>query len=83
MIQSEKVRENRVRLQADRQGFRLARSRRRDPAARDFGTYSLLEVATDAPVLSAEPLARVEAWLAARSEHARALRVLYERAHSC
>ena len=83
MIQSEKVTENRVRFQANRQGFRLARSRRRDPAAIDFGTYSLFDHVTDAPVLSAESLARIEAWLAARSEHARALRTLYERAHSC
>ena len=40
--QSEKVRENRLRRMADRQGLRLEKSRRRDPRALDFGTYMLV-----------------------------------------
>jgi len=38
-----KVRENRVRRAADRQGLRLSRTRRRDPLAVDFGTYTLTD----------------------------------------
>jgi hypothetical protein len=37
--QSEKVRENRLRRMADRQGFQLVRSRRRDPLAVDYGWH--------------------------------------------
>ena len=36
---SEKVRENRLREAAKRQGFRLAKSRRRDRLATDYGWY--------------------------------------------
>jgi hypothetical protein len=42
--QMEKVRENRLRRMADRQGLRLVKSRRRDPRALDFGTYMLVDV---------------------------------------
>jgi hypothetical protein len=38
---SEKVRENRLRRMAARQGFALSKSRRRDPRAYDFGTWQL------------------------------------------
>lgn len=41
MDDSAKVRENRIRRMADRQGYRLLKSRRRDPLATDFGTYRL------------------------------------------
>jgi len=48
----EKVRENRARRAADRQGLRLKRSGRRDPRALDFGTYWLLDATRrDAPVV--------------------------------
>jgi hypothetical protein len=40
--ESEKVRENRLRRMADRQGFRLEKSRRRDHRALDFGRYYLV-----------------------------------------
>jgi hypothetical protein len=36
---ADKVRENRLRRMAERQGFRLVKSRRRDPRAVDYGTY--------------------------------------------
>jgi hypothetical protein len=37
-----KIRENRLRRMADRQGLALERSRRRDPRAVDYGTYRLI-----------------------------------------
>lgn len=42
-----KVRENRLRRAAERQGLQLQKSRRRDPRAWDFGTYSLVSVRTN------------------------------------
>ena len=36
-----KVRENKARRAAERQGYALNRNRRRDPRALDYGTYSL------------------------------------------
>jgi hypothetical protein len=38
---SEKVRENRLRRVAGRRGWTLSKSRRRDPLAVDFGTWTL------------------------------------------
>ena len=46
----EKIRENRLRRMAQRQGLVLSRSRRRDPRALDFGTYMLLSAKTSAVV---------------------------------
>jgi hypothetical protein len=43
MADAEKVRENRLRRMADRQGLRLVKSRRRDPRASDYGTYVLVD----------------------------------------
>jgi hypothetical protein len=40
---NEKVRENRLRRMAERQGLRLVKSRRRDPFARDFGVYWVVD----------------------------------------
>ena len=45
--QGEKVRENRLRRMAERQGLRLEKSRRRDPRAVDYGTYRLVDVANN------------------------------------
>lgn len=45
---AEKVRENRLRRMAERQGLRLEKSRRRDPRAIDYGTYQLVDVVTNA-----------------------------------
>lgn len=42
MDKSEKVRENRLRRMAVRQGFRLVKTRRLDPLALDYGTYRLV-----------------------------------------
>jgi hypothetical protein len=40
---ADKVRENRVRRMAARQGLRLVKSRTRDPRALDYGSYMLLD----------------------------------------
>lgn len=39
----DKVRENRLRRMAQRQGFLLRKSRRRDPLAIDYGLYVLVD----------------------------------------
>jgi hypothetical protein len=44
MTDSLKVHENRLRRVAHRQGLSLAKSRRRDTRAYDFGTYRLLDI---------------------------------------
>jgi hypothetical protein len=36
--------ENRLRRAADRQGYRLEKSRTRDPRAADYGTYQLVDI---------------------------------------
>ena len=65
----EKVRENRMRRKAERQGLRLDKSRRRDPRASDYGMYMLVDVATNGVVAGAETgrhsmsLDEVDDWL--------------------
>jgi hypothetical protein len=44
MEQSIKVRENRLRRMAERQGLRLLKNPRRDPHATDFGSYMLTDM---------------------------------------
>lgn len=44
MSNTEKVRENRLRMMADRQGLRLLKSRTRDPNALTFGGYQLVDL---------------------------------------
>jgi hypothetical protein len=41
---AEKVFEIRLRRAAERQGLRLVKSRRRDPRALDYGTYTLADL---------------------------------------
>ena len=48
--QAEKIRENRLRNMAGRQGLRLTKARRRDPQALDYGTYMLIDANTNALV---------------------------------
>jgi len=56
---------------ADRQGFRLEKSRRRDPRAWDFGTYQLVDPRTNVIVASDHAIGRgygldldaIEEWL--------------------
>ena len=46
----EKVRENRMRRMAQRQGWRLIKSKRRDPRAVDFGQFWLVDIYTNGAV---------------------------------
>jgi|DEB19_MinimDraft_3_1074340.scaffolds.fasta_scaffold688818_1 hypothetical protein len=41
MENAEKVRENRLRRWAEGQGYKLEKSRRRDPRAKDYGQFTL------------------------------------------
>jgi hypothetical protein len=52
MDATDKVRENRLRHPAQRQGLTLAKSRRRDPNAFDYGSYMLVDPNTNAVVAS-------------------------------
>ena len=64
-----KIRENRLRRMAERQGVALVKSRRRDPRALDYGKYMIVDPTTTGIVQgagSAGPcmdLDDVEAWL--------------------
>jgi hypothetical protein len=49
----EKIRENRLRRMAERQGLRLMKSPRRDPHADHYGTYMLVDASTNAIVATA------------------------------
>lgn len=55
MTDPEKVRENRLRRMASRQGLMLKRSRRRDPRASDYGCYWLIDAWTNVVVAGAGP----------------------------
>jgi len=48
--QSEKVRENRLRAMAERQGLALHKSRRRDPRAIDYGGWMIVDTFTNSVV---------------------------------
>ena len=65
MDQAEKVRENRLRRMAHRQGLKLEKSPRRDPLARDYGGYRITR--SNRPVAGGSTykldLAAVEAYL--------------------
>jgi hypothetical protein len=66
-----KVRENRLRRMADRQGLRLVKSRSRDPRAVDYGLYALIDHNTGGAVnpaianrwICSWTLDEVESWL--------------------
>lgn len=47
----EKVRENRLRRMAGRQGLGISKSRRRDPRAIDFGGYMLYDLSSKGLIL--------------------------------
>lgn len=59
----QKVRENRLRRMAQRQGLELHRSRRRDPRALDYGTYWLTDAAGNPVAADPGTLDDVERWL--------------------
>lgn len=50
MQENPKVRENRLRRMADRQGLRLLKSRSRDERAIDYGLYALIDIDTNSAV---------------------------------
>ena len=60
---SDKVRENRLRRMADRQGLEIHKSRRRDPRAIDYDRWLILDARTNAVVAGTEgtPSARPDA----------------------
>jgi hypothetical protein len=62
----EKVRENRLRRMATRQGLQLVKSRRRDPRALDYGTYWLVDE-SGVEVASGDADA-IERWLTGEAE---------------
>jgi hypothetical protein len=43
----DKVRENKLRRMADRRGYRLIKSRSRDPGALDYGLYAVIDIQTN------------------------------------
>jgi len=53
----DKVRENKLRRMAERQGRKLEKSRRRDPRAVDYGGYMLLDARTNAVIAGDSPFA--------------------------
>jgi hypothetical protein len=53
--QSEKVRENRLRAMATRQGLAIQKSRRRDPMAIDFDRWMIVDLFTGKPVAGTGP----------------------------
>ena len=69
MDHAAKVRENRIRRMADRRGYRLMKSRRKDPRGIGYGKYKVLDATTMKPVFGSKPdeysatLDEVEAWL--------------------
>jgi hypothetical protein len=58
-----RTRENRLRRTAAMQGFKLSKSRRRDPRAPDCGRWCLINEHGNAVVLENVDLDQVEAWL--------------------
>jgi hypothetical protein len=59
-VTGEKVRENRLRRMADRQGLQLVKSRRRDPRAVDYGTYALYVVDAEGLIRRQPPFTHAE-----------------------
>lgn len=66
----EKVRENRIRRMAQRQGLRVVKSRRRDTNAIDFGYYFIVDIEHNCVVAGCGNIGRaiftlddVEQWL--------------------
>lgn len=70
-----KVRENRLRAAAERQGYVLRKSRRRDPRANDYGLYAIVEATRGARLPGAThtydmKIDDVEEWLTRTPERA-------------
>ena len=52
----DKVRENKLRRMAQRQGLRVVKSRRRDPQAYDYNGYMILDTAINGIVAGSQPM---------------------------
>jgi len=79
MWMAEKVRENRLRRMANRQGLALQKSRRRDPYALEYGNYWLVNPQVNAVIAGGKvgvSLDDVEEWLTTPRE------ATNERSHS-
>ncbi|MDL4815972.1 hypothetical protein [Actinomadura opuntiae] len=63
--QADKVRENRLRRMANRQGYALKKSGRRDPRAVDYGVYWVIDPNTNALLTDEKGLSldEIERWL--------------------
>jgi hypothetical protein len=68
--QAGKIRENRLRAAAARQGYQLVKSRRRDPLAPDYGCWMIIDPDTNTMIAGAEvsgrpsmTLDQAEQWL--------------------
>ena len=72
MTPAEKVRENRLRRKLDRMGYRLVKSKRKDPDSVGFGLYAVADKVTGRPVndtardLHSWTIADVERWITDR-----------------
>jgi hypothetical protein len=70
-MSTQKVREDRLRRMAKRRGYRLIKSRTRDPYGVDFGLYGLIDIEINGTVFPSTCLGspcsatldEVEAWL--------------------
>ena len=58
---TDKIRENRLRRMAERQGLQLQKSRRRDPRAVGYGTWQIVDPQGNR--VASGSLDEVEAWL--------------------
>jgi len=82
---AEKIRENKLRRMATRQGYALTKSRRRDPRAYDYGGYMIVDPNTNSVVAGGSPLAfcldidQVEAWLTDDEEEAASMADMRQR----
>ena len=74
MSNAEKNRENRLRRMAERQGYQLRKSSRRDPDALDYGRWMILDPYSNTVVTGAGPvgpdmdLDDVEEWLTRKED---------------
>jgi hypothetical protein len=75
VMDHEKVRENRLRRMAERQGYALVKSRRRDPRAIDYGCWMIINPYSNTVAAGTAGTGRpnfslddVEAWLTQNGE---------------
>lgn len=77
MVNTDKIRENRLRRMAERQGFRVTKSRRRDPRAVDYGLYNIIDPELNAVIAGvglrdhSMTLGDVEEWLTSDKRESR------------